>query len=53
MYLICPFDRKPAVTSRLSALGAEAMPVSFDFDGMQSWLTNPQERSTKTAVAVA
>jgi D-glycero-alpha-D-manno-heptose-7-phosphate kinase len=52
MYLICPFDRKPAVISRLSALGAEVMPVAFDFDGMQSWLTNPQERSTRMAVAV-
>jgi hypothetical protein len=28
------------------------MPVAFDFDGMQSWLTNPQERSTRMAVAV-
>ena len=52
MYLICPFDRKPDVVARLTALGAEVSPVAFDFDGMQSWLTDPQERSTRMAVAV-
>jgi D-glycero-alpha-D-manno-heptose-7-phosphate kinase len=52
MYLICPFDRKPDVVARLTELGAEVSPVAFDFDGMQSWVTDPQERSSRMAVAV-
>ena len=51
MYLVCPFDRKQAVTSRLTELGAEVSPVAFEFDGVQSWLTNPRERSARMAVA--
>ncbi len=37
MFLYCPFDRKPAVTKRLTELGAEALPVAFEPEGMQSW----------------
>jgi D-glycero-alpha-D-manno-heptose-7-phosphate kinase len=37
MFLYCPFDRKPDVSKRLAELGAEAMPVAFESQGMHSW----------------
>jgi D-glycero-alpha-D-manno-heptose-7-phosphate kinase len=37
MFLYCPFDRKPAVTKRLTELGADVLPVAFEPEGMQSW----------------
>ncbi len=38
MFLLCPFDRKPAVVARLTELGAQVHPVGFCPDGLQSWL---------------
>jgi D-glycero-alpha-D-manno-heptose-7-phosphate kinase len=37
MFLICPFDRIPAVTTRLTNLGASVESVRFERDGVQSW----------------
>jgi D-glycero-alpha-D-manno-heptose-7-phosphate kinase len=38
MFLYCPYDRKPAVTERLVAMGARVLPVAFEPDGLQSWV---------------
>ncbi len=37
MFLVCPFDRIPAVSARLGELGAEVKPVRFEPEGLQSW----------------
>ena len=37
MFLLCPFDRKPAVSRRMVELGAEILPIAFEPAGMQSW----------------
>jgi D-glycero-alpha-D-manno-heptose-7-phosphate kinase len=37
MFLCCPFDRKAAVTQRLTQLGADVLPMAFEADGMQAW----------------
>lgn len=41
MYLLCPYDRKPAVITRLRELGASVSPVEFSRHGVQSWLASP------------
>lgn len=41
MFLVCPFDRKPSVTQRLSELGAQVSPVEFESEGLQSWAAHP------------
>jgi D-glycero-alpha-D-manno-heptose-7-phosphate kinase len=52
MYLICPFDRKPEVMSRLGNLGAQVSPVEFDLEGMQSWFaTSPASQARISAKA--
>ena len=38
MFLVCPFDRKPAVVARLTELGARTSPVQFCPHGLQSWV---------------
>jgi D-glycero-alpha-D-manno-heptose-7-phosphate kinase len=38
MFLLCPFDRKPAVVARLAELGGQAFPFEFCPTGLQSWL---------------
>jgi D-glycero-alpha-D-manno-heptose-7-phosphate kinase len=38
MFMLCPFDRKPAVVARLAELGGQAFPVEFCPTGLQSWL---------------
>jgi D-glycero-alpha-D-manno-heptose-7-phosphate kinase len=37
MFLYCPFDRKPAVVERLTQMGAQVFPVTFESAGMRSW----------------
>jgi D-glycero-alpha-D-manno-heptose-7-phosphate kinase len=37
MFLICPFDRKPAVTEQLVRMGGQVFPVAFEPEGMQAW----------------
>ena len=37
MFLYCPYDRKPAVSERLTEMGAQVLPVAFEPDGLQSW----------------
>jgi D-glycero-alpha-D-manno-heptose-7-phosphate kinase len=37
MFLCCPFDRKPAVAKRLTELGGNVLPITFEPNGMQSW----------------
>jgi D-glycero-alpha-D-manno-heptose-7-phosphate kinase len=37
MFLVCPFDRIPAVTARLTDLGATVHPVRFEQNGVRSW----------------
>lgn len=41
MFLLCPYDRKPAVVRRLTELGADVSPVEFCPHGVQSWLASP------------
>jgi D-glycero-alpha-D-manno-heptose-7-phosphate kinase len=41
MFLICPYDRKPAVVARLTELGANVSSVEFCPEGLQSWLAPP------------
>jgi D-glycero-alpha-D-manno-heptose-7-phosphate kinase len=41
MFLLCPYDRKPAVVTRLAELGADVSPVEFCPEGLQSWLASP------------
>jgi D-glycero-alpha-D-manno-heptose-7-phosphate kinase len=38
MFLICPFDRRPAVSERLRELGCSVSPVEFEPEGMQTWI---------------
>ncbi|MBV9101627.1 MAG: GHMP kinase [Candidatus Dormibacteraeota bacterium] len=45
MFLICPFDRQPAVSARLRELGAETSPVRFEFKGVASWFARPLDAS--------
>jgi D-glycero-alpha-D-manno-heptose-7-phosphate kinase len=40
MFLLCPFDRKPAVVKRLTDLGAQVSRVEFGQEGLQSWLAS-------------
>jgi D-glycero-alpha-D-manno-heptose-7-phosphate kinase len=40
MFLVCPFDRKPAVVARLTQLGASTSPVQFSPHGLRSWLAS-------------
>jgi D-glycero-alpha-D-manno-heptose-7-phosphate kinase len=51
MYLICPFDRRPDVSARLTELGASTGPVEFVADGMQSWIAGSAAHTSGTAVA--
>jgi D-glycero-alpha-D-manno-heptose-7-phosphate kinase len=44
MFLICPFDRRPAVTERLQQLGCTVAPVMFEPEGMQTWIGSPASR---------
>ncbi len=37
MFLVCPFDRMPAVTSGLEQLGATVERVRFEPDGLRTW----------------
>ena len=41
MFLICPFDRRPAVTARLQEIGCSVAPVEFEPEGMQTWIGLP------------
>jgi D-glycero-alpha-D-manno-heptose-7-phosphate kinase len=41
MFLICPFDRRPAVNERLRELGCTVAPVEFEPEGMQTWIGSP------------
>lgn len=41
MFLLCPYDRKPAVVARLTELGAYVSPLEFCPEGLQSWLASP------------
>jgi D-glycero-alpha-D-manno-heptose-7-phosphate kinase len=50
MYLICPFDRKPEVVARLEELGAQAGPVEFISEGMQSWLADEPASTARVGV---
>jgi D-glycero-alpha-D-manno-heptose-7-phosphate kinase len=49
MFLICPFDRIPAVRARLSELGASVQQVRFERDGAQSWSGRALERELVVA----
>jgi D-glycero-alpha-D-manno-heptose-7-phosphate kinase len=51
MFLLCPFDRKPAVIARLTELGAQVSPVEFESEGMQSWLAGPMTATAKATAA--
>lgn len=51
MYLVCPFDRIPALTAGLEELGAEVERVRFEPEGLRSWYSNSMARNP-TLVAV-
>jgi D-glycero-alpha-D-manno-heptose-7-phosphate kinase len=42
MFLYCPFDRKPAVSARIRAMGGEVVPMAFEPDGVQAWTAQDQ-----------
>lgn len=44
MFLICPFDRIPAVRARLTELGASVQRVRFERDGVHAWSSRALER---------
>ena len=52
MYLVCPFDRVPAVSSGLQDLGAEVERVRFEPHGVRSWYSNSLVRDGRIAAAV-
>ena len=41
MFLYCPFDRKPTVSARMAAMGAEVLPVAFHPSGVETWTWEP------------
>jgi D-glycero-alpha-D-manno-heptose-7-phosphate kinase len=43
-----PFTKKAAVAEALQKLGAQAMPVVFDFDGMKTWQVAEQNLGEET-----
>ena len=49
MFLVCPFDRIPAVRARLSECGASVQPVRFEPDGAHSWSGSALERQLVVA----
>jgi D-glycero-alpha-D-manno-heptose-7-phosphate kinase len=50
MFLYCPFDKKPAVSERLVAMGAQVLPVAFEPDGVQSWVVDDDRAPAVRAV---
>ncbi|MGH2366134.1 MAG: GHMP kinase [Chloroflexota bacterium] len=40
MFLYCPFDRKPAVSEQLQAMGGQIFPITFEQEGLRSWVWN-------------
>jgi D-glycero-alpha-D-manno-heptose-7-phosphate kinase len=52
MFLVCPFDRVPAVTAGLQALGAECERVRFEPTGLRSWYGSSLVREPQLAAVV-
>lgn len=49
MFLICPFERIPAVRARLGDLGASVHAVRFEREGVQSWFGRSLQRDLVVA----
>ncbi|MBV8194685.1 MAG: GHMP kinase [Candidatus Dormibacteraeota bacterium] len=49
MFLICPFDRIPAVKARLTDLGASVQTVRFEREGVRSWAGRALQRDLVVA----
>jgi D-glycero-alpha-D-manno-heptose-7-phosphate kinase len=49
MFLYCPFDRKPAVSACIRALGGEVVPMAFEHDGIQTWTAANQPTALPSA----
>ena len=52
MFLVCPFDRIPAVTAGLAEHGAVCERLRFEPDGLRSWFGNSMVREPRLAAAV-
>lgn len=50
MFLYCPYHTKPAVSQRLTQMGAHVLPVAFEPKGMQSWSWSEQHHLEAAAV---
>jgi D-glycero-alpha-D-manno-heptose-7-phosphate kinase len=52
MFLVCPFDRIPAVSAGLQMLGASCERLRFEPGGLRSWYANTLLREAPLAAAV-